>query len=521
MVSSWKSFGLLIGVSATLFLLSLFLPKSLELPFGLRFSIYQFAQLLDSDRSPEKDMSDIMAMARETDSLLEVQLGIQNSFFPEDSLADDTIHFEDAVAANQMLNTRPDTSLLRLPARYCIQYPEGDSSLLFPLFQLLDSLTVRGQLIRALHLGDSQIEGDRITSYLRERFQRQFGGCGLGLVPITEPFDSRNNLMIRPGSNWQKYFLYGTPEPGPHSRYGLLHSYFQYQLVQTTDSLRLDSLNPQPEKKATRLGLVNYRLLKRGFPKSQQYEQLSVLTSTRKAATQLAVKLGKQSETYQLPSSDSLNITVVRPQKPSSSVEVQWLGKSSPDVYGVCFDCSTGVAFDNVPLRGSSGTELAKFNKAFLKEQLQTMNVKLVILQFGVNVVPTEAASYTFYEQLFYKELMALRKADPELKLLVVSVTDMAKKVDGRFQSYPNIPLIREAQRNAAFKAGVPFWDLYEAMGGQNSMYSWAHAEPSLAAKDYTHFSPKGAQIVGEMLYKAIMREYIRYKMEQMRNKPA
>jgi lysophospholipase L1-like esterase len=508
-------------VSSTLFLLSLFLPQGLELPFGLRLSIYQFGQLLEKDRSPKKDMSDFLAMARETDSLLEVQQDIQNSFFPEDSLADDTIHFEDAIAANQMLNTRPDTSLLRLPARYCIQYPGGDSSLFFPLFQLLDSLTVRRQLIRALHLGDSQIEGDRITSYLRERFQRQFGGCGLGLVPITEPFDSRTNLVIRPGRNWQKYYLYGTPEPGPHNRYGLLHSYFRYQVYQAADSQQLDSLNPQQEQKSVRHGLVNYRLLKRGFPKAQQYEQFTVLTAPRKASSQLTVRIGKESKTHQLTSSDSLNLTVIRPDKPSSTIDVQWVGKTSPDAYGVCFDCSTGVAFDNVPLRGSSGTELTKFNQAFLKEQLQSLNVKLVILQFGVNVVPTQAASYSFYEQLFYKELMALRKADPDLKLLVVSLTDMAKKVDGRFQSYPNIPLIKEAQRNAAFKAGVPFWDLYEAMGGQNSMYSWAHAEPSLAAKDYTHFSPKGAQIVGEMLYKAIMREYIRYKMEQKRNKPA
>ncbi len=519
LVSSWKALGLLLGVTLALFGISMFFPEGIVFPNGFKLSVFRFGQLLELDKKPEKDISAILATAKETDSLLEVQHDIQDSFFPEDSVASDTIDFEDAIAANQMLNTRPDTSLLRLPPKYCIQYPSADSSLLFPLFQMLDSLKAKKELVRALHLGDSQIEGDRITGYIRERFQRQFGGCGLGLVPISEPFDSRNNLVIRAGNNWQKYFIYGTPEPGPHNRYGLLHSYFKYLLFSEKDSMLNDSLNPSPEKPAARHGMVQFQIMNKGFPKSKLYERVSVWLSNKKASTEVSLRVGKEYATFNPKASDSLRMVQYEPALPAQKIEMHISSKSVPDVYGVCFDCSTGIAFDNVPLRGSSGTELVKFNQAFLAEQLKAMKVRFVILQFGVNVVPTEVANYAFYEQMFYKELMALRKAGPGIQLLVVSVTDMAKRVDGRYVSYQNIPAVRNAQRNAAFKAGVPFWDLYEAMGGLNSMYSWAHAEPSLAAKDYTHFSPKGAQIVGEMLYKAIMREYIRYKMEAKRSK--
>ena len=59
--------------------------------------------------------------------------------------------------------------------------------------------------------------------------------------------------------------------------------------------------------------------------------------------------------------------------------------------------------------------------------------------------------------------------------------------------------------KEAALESGCCFWDLYEAMGGENSMSAWV--KEGLAQKDYTHFSYKGAQYVGEMLFNAIQDE--------------
>ena len=78
--------------------------------------------------------------------------------------------------------------------------------------------------------------------------------------------------------------------------------------------------------------------------------------------------------------------------------------------------------------------------------------------------------------------------------------------------SYPNIEQIRDAQRNAAFRSGSAFWDLYEAMGGHNSMVSWVHNDPPQAEADYTHFNPAGARVIGKMMYDALIEEYYRHK---------
>jgi lysophospholipase L1-like esterase len=182
------------------------------------------------------------------------------------------------------------------------------------------------------------------------------------------------------------------------------------------------------------------------------------------------------------------------------------------EFYGVALDCDQGIAVDNVALRGSSGVEFAKMDKEALQVQLKELKVKLIILQFGVNVVPNVLKDYTFYENMVYKQLRFFKSAAPDVDILVVGVSDMSRRQGTGYASYPNVPAIRDAQRHAAFRAGCAFWDLYEAMGGQNSMQSWVNNKPALAGKDYTHFNARGARLVGEMLYNALIKEYDNYK---------
>jgi hypothetical protein len=92
-----------------------------------------------------------------------------------------------------------------------------------------------------------------------------------------------------------------------------------------------------------------------------------------------------------------------------------------------------------------------------------------------------------------------------------MGVSDMSRKVESHYESYPNIEKIRNAQRQAAFKANCAFWDTYEAMGGKNSMPSWVFSDPPLARKDFTHFTYKGSVVIAKMFYKALMNEYNKY----------
>ena len=133
----------------------------------------------------------------------------------------------------------------------------------------------------------------------------------------------------------------------------------------------------------------------------------------------------------------------------------------------------------------------------------------LIILQYGGNVVPYITPRY--YEKAFKRELNFLKELCPDVPVIIIGPADMSTREKGRFISYPNLEPVRDALRNAALDSGFAFWDLYEAMGGYNSMPSFVHADPPLARPDYVHFTSLGVNLVAEMFYNALMLEYIEF----------
>jgi lysophospholipase L1-like esterase len=183
----------------------------------------------------------------------------------------------------------------------------------------------------------------------------------------------------------------------------------------------------------------------------------------------------------------------------------------SPLCYGISLESKTGVMVDNIALRGSSGTDFARSSESLFKQHMDALNTKLIILQFGVNLVPHVVDSYVYYETQLFRQLSMLKRAKPDASIIVIGVSDVSRKEGSRFASYPNIEKIRDAQREAARRANVAFWDCYKAMGGQNSMVAWVNSSPPLASKDHIHFSSRGASIIAEMFYSALMNEYDKY----------
>lgn len=203
---------------------------------------------------------------------------------------------------------------------------------------------------------------------------------------------------------------------------------------------------------------------------------------------------------------------------PEKNLYIKLNGTESPDFYGVSLTSGRGISLDNVPLRGSSGLEFTSADKLFLSHVVKKLNVKLLIMQFGVNVVPYVTSNYSFYEKGFSNQLRFLKSINPDLHIIVMGVGDAAQQTENGIESYPNIEKIRDAQRNAAFANGCAFWDTHEAMGGRNSIYSWVHADPPLAQKDYTHLTRAGARIIGELFFRAFIQEY--HKFTTIENGP-
>ena len=464
-----------------------------------------------------------------------------------------------------------------------IEFPEGDPNALQYFFEGLDSVKSFKKQIRILHYGDSQIEGDRITATLRNRFQanKYFDGCGIGIVPVKENAPGRGTLVQSSSDNWIRFssfqknkfkikniayglmgnffrftpptdtivdgqeLVFGVPKDTAHIQKGKI----DFQKLPVPEKIPVQQRNLLPDSLKETVpdtALTELIVSMDSFPgirqkndslrkpivmngdhsawlnltrshwknnKSQQVENFKLLYNNINEPVQINITINdKHTIIDTLLPTNNFTYKQWPLSYPYQKISFEFQGKESPDIYGVALDCDSGVAVDNIPMRGASIMNFTRMNRNNLSNMIHKMDARLIILQFGVNVVPNVGEDYTYYENMVYRQLMAIKKSTPEISVLVVGVSDMSRKDGTKYASYPNVEKIRNAQKKAAFRAGCAFWDLYEAMGGQNSMVSWVQNSPSYAQLDYTHFNHRGADIVGKMIYDALIQEYNAYK---------
>ncbi len=384
-----------------------------------------------------------------------------------------------------------------------LEYPGNEKDILYPFFKQLYNLKESNELIRVLHYGDSQIEGDRITSYIRNELQKKFGGSGIGMFTPVLIQGTSISMQHKLEGNWSRYTMKSIKNGNIyHKRLGALMSFGRFAPVTTLDNNIFT-------------GEINLKKSNITYLKTRKFKQCRVFYGYNKRPFIAELKYKDNILDAELISASyQLNILSWDIDGALDEITVGFKGEDSPDIYGIALDGHKGIAVDNIPLRGSSGTDFTKTDLAFLRSMYQKLNVKLIILQFGVNLVPYLTKDYSYYQKQLYKQLKTLKGLRPDISIIVIGVSDMSQNVNGRLESYSNIKKIRDAQRNAAFKADCAFWDMYEAMGGKNSMPSWVNAEPALARTDYTHFTWKGSVVIAKMFYEALMDDYNKYVEE-------
>ena len=384
-----------------------------------------------------------------------------------------------------------------------IQYKEDDKSSLHDLFEALEKVRKSGKL-RVMHYGDSQIEGDRISGYIRNELQKEFGGTGPGLMQAYEVIPTMA-IKQSDSENWSRKAVYGRKDTSIHHKdYGLLAHFSRYEAdPEAPDSLADAWIEFSPSN-------ITYSRAKRFnkavmyYGNNEQEFELNTFFGDSLISSEMIAPMS------------SKGMKKVSFSEAPESLRFEFSGENGPDIYGVSFEGNRGVVLDNIPLRGSSGTIFKKIEKDQLKAQYADMDIELFILQFGGNTVPyienVEGAER--YGRWFKSQISYLKSIVPEASIIVIGPSDMAHKVKDKFVSRPFLEDVRDALKNAAFESGCGFWDIYEVMGGPNSMKTWVEADPALAGSDYTHFTPKGAKKIAELFMKAFWEEYEAWKGE-------
>jgi alginate O-acetyltransferase complex protein AlgI len=361
-----------------------------------------------------------------------------------------------------------------------------------PLQGFLDSLRYsRGQL-RIMYYGDSQIEGDRITSYLRQILRKDHGGAGPGLFLPLMPVMYTKSVWLRSSSNWKRYnYLSYKAGEISHRNLGPFMAICRYL--------------PEGEKTlVSEKAFVRIRPSNITDSASSVYDILRMFYANTEDVVDVVIK-ADDNEIFADTLKKGKNFNEITcPLNGAKEILIEFTGKVSPDIYGISIESKTGIIVDNIPQRGSAGLEFTMVGSENLEESYKRLSPDLFILHYGLNIVKNVREDYSYYQKGLGRQLSLLKEIAPFTPILIVGVTDMAVNEGDSIKSYRNIPAIINAQRQAALDAGISFWDSYRAMGGEFSIIKWAEKKPPLAQKDYVHFTYPGADTLSKYLADAL-----------------
>lgn len=364
------------------------------------------------------------------------------------------------------------------------------------------------QKVRIAHYGDSQIEGDRISGAIRNEMQKSFGGKGIGYVPFTEDGYNKNFSRFA-GVNWARYTVFHNRYKNKHYGYGATVFKFLKVLV---DSLKNDTsikiMTPEL------MDSVRYYYFDRGsfgirYRQNSHYDEVYLLHGKCETAYTLNIYNSNNESiaTTQIPVIPDFSLIKLPVPPNNATFKLEFLAKESPEYYGLFFDGKRGIQVDNLPIRGHSGDGLMLIDTLHLKQMLTQLNVKLVILQFGMNTVPyyRSDSACKKLKNWYFDLFQRFRTTVPDISLLVVGPGDMASQVAGGYSTYRFMPKINQAIKEAALEAGAAYFDVYQLMGGEKSVFKWKADNLVLYNG---HFTDKGQELIGLELFKSLMIEY-------------
>lgn len=409
----------------------------------------------------------------------------ENSLAINDTIPADTLHADTIVAEVRKPITKPQkpTEVVKIE-----DYGEfaAENRGMLPFYRALSNSHNLDRPVRIAFLGDSFIEGDILTADFRAVLQKQFGGCGVGFIPITSETNGFRPTVTHNFDGWNTFSYTDKDKSGQDKRkIGLTGSYFE---PTTNASIQLRGV----KKYASRLDTCDQVTF---FLKNQ-------------SPIELGVKINGGSEAdIQLAQSSRLQAKSVNGRIGKFDLEVE-KSDSTTTFYGVAMDGKDGIVVDNYSMRGATGLFLCTVPFSFMEEFNAVRPYDLIVLQYGLNVLSNNSTNYKAYEQKMITAVERLKKGFPQAGILVMSIGDRAFKdqnTQQMFTAAESINALLQSQRNIAKSSGVAFWNVFEVMGGDGGIDNMVNSTPALANKDYTHINFIGGRFLAKQLYNALI----------------
>ena len=189
----------------------------------------------------------------------------------------------------------------------------------------------------------------------------------------------------------------------------------------------------------------------------------------------------------------------------------------------ICFDSVpgeftiTGILLENgmpginVHGVGVNGASVPSYLRCDdFERDLELIKPDLIIFGIGIN----DAAEKDFEKEIFkrnYAQLIEIiQRVNPDCALLFMSNNDSFKRVKKKkYQVNANGLLVELAVNEMGKKYNAAVWDQFDIMGGLKSMQKWQNI--NLAQRDKVHFTAAGYELLGDLLYNALIERYMEH----------
>jgi lysophospholipase L1-like esterase len=382
--------------------------------------------------------------------------------------------------------------LAKLAGSLAVEDPTGHA--LDKLYESLARSLKRepGAVTRILHYGDSVIAGDLISGTMRRRMQEKFGDAGHGFILIANPWEwyFQNDIAHTASEGWSANKLTG---PWPDDKmFGLGSVSFHTSGIASAWFSTMGY--GEYGRKVSRFDLYYLEQPRGGDLMVAATGKPAEKVSTRGDAKASRVR------SFSVPDG-------------AASLTVRAVGNGDVRVFGVALERDApGVTYDALGAHAARAAFWDAMDAQHWTDQLALRKPSLIILQYGTNESEDTTIKAETYEPVFGALIDKVKRVAPGVPILVAAPLDRAIKAEnGDLKTSPVIKRIIAGQRAAALARGVAFWNTFDAMGGDGTMAKWRHTRPQLGNNDLSHPTPAGAEVIGNLFFKALRTGYEAY----------
>jgi hypothetical protein len=160
-----------------------------------------------------------------------------------------------------------------------------------------------------------------------------------------------------------------------------------------------------------------------------------------------------------------------------------------------------GITYHSIGVNGASVDAFLRCEH--FEEEIPLLSPDMVIFGIGINDANASDFAPDVFKEKYLMLVNQFKKVNPHCFFVFITNNDSYKKVGKKYQVNKNGLKVQKIMYELANETGGAVFDQFETMGGLSSMEKWRVAK--LAQNDRVHFTKIGYELMGKLLYNAII----------------